>query len=132
MFNKKKEDTKIDLLGKTNRIVEGSIIKGDITTVTDFRLDGQLIGNFKTTGKLVIGPKAIVLGDVVAANLDIEGRFEGRLKIQGLLTLKSSSIVKGEMLIGKLSVEPGADVTATCSMKEGEKEVIKTAVKSEK
>jgi cytoskeletal protein CcmA (bactofilin family) len=29
-----------ELLGKTNRIVEGTTIKGDITLQTDFRLDG--------------------------------------------------------------------------------------------
>jgi cytoskeletal protein CcmA (bactofilin family) len=46
MFNKQKPYT--DLLGKTNRIVEGTIIKGDIVSA-DFRLDGELIGNFHST-----------------------------------------------------------------------------------
>ena len=43
-----------DLLGKTNRIVEGTTIKGDIISPADFRLDGHLIGNFQTKGKIVI------------------------------------------------------------------------------
>jgi cytoskeletal protein CcmA (bactofilin family) len=33
------------LLGKTNRIVEGTTIAGDICTKADFRLDGILTGN---------------------------------------------------------------------------------------
>jgi cytoskeletal protein CcmA (bactofilin family) len=38
---------------KTNRIVEGTVIRGDITSKADFRLEWELIGNFETTGKLV-------------------------------------------------------------------------------
>lgn len=119
MFDKSKYKPTTDLLGKTNRIVEGTTIKGDITSTADFRLDGQLIGNFTSNGKLVIGPSAIVLGDIIAENLDIEGRFEGRIKVTGMLSLKSKSVVKGEVLVGKLSVEPGADFTASCVMKSG-------------
>ncbi len=115
MFDKSKPNTDSSL-GKTNRIVEGTTIKGEINSTADFRLDGKLIGNFTSNAKLVIGPKAEVLGDIIASNLDIEGRFEGRLKISGLLALKESASVKGEMVVGKLSVEPGANVTATCTM----------------
>ena len=44
MFDKVKNQD--HLLGKTNRIVEGTSINGDIITKADFRLDGTLIGNF--------------------------------------------------------------------------------------
>ena len=118
MFDKTKENSDA-ALGKTNRIVEGTIIKGDIASKTDFRLDGELIGNFKSNSKLVIGANAVVIGDVEAGNLDIEGKFEGKLNVTGLLSLKSKSTVKGEMVIGKLSVEPGAEITATCAMQTG-------------
>jgi cytoskeletal protein CcmA (bactofilin family) len=49
MFNKKAKPY-TELLGKTNRIVEGTIIKGDIVSQADFRLDGELIGNFSLLG----------------------------------------------------------------------------------
>ena len=55
MFNKNQK-VHTDVLGKTNRIVEGTIIKGDIISQADFRLDGYLIGNFQSEGKIVIGP----------------------------------------------------------------------------
>ena len=53
MFDKKPKSY-TDLLGKTNRIVEGTVIKGDILSHADFRLDGNLIGNFKSNGKIVL------------------------------------------------------------------------------
>ena len=52
MFEKVKNQD--HLLGKTNRIVEGTIITGDISTLADFRLDGKLKGNFTSEGKIVI------------------------------------------------------------------------------
>jgi cytoskeletal protein CcmA (bactofilin family) len=106
-----------DLLGKTNRIVEGTIIKGDIISKADFRLDGELIGNFKSQEKIVIGPTGIVIGDIECNNADIEGKFVGKIKVTELLNVKDKAIIQGEVTVGKLSVEPGADFSASCVMK---------------
>ncbi|MES2240864.1 MAG: polymer-forming cytoskeletal protein [Bacteroidota bacterium] len=117
MFNKK-DKPYTDLLGKTNRIVEGTIIKGDIISKADFRLDGELIGNFQSEGKLVIGPSGSVTGDISCNNADIEGKFSGTIKVVELLNVKSKASVHGDATVGKLSVEPGADFSASCTMKE--------------
>lgn len=65
MFEKKPKSY-TDLLGKTNRIVEGTIIKGNIHSHADFRLDGNLVGNFQSEGKIVIGPAGSVKGDILS------------------------------------------------------------------
>jgi cytoskeletal protein CcmA (bactofilin family) len=106
-----------DLLGKTNRIVEGTTITGDINSPADFRLDGHLIGNFQSKGKIVIGPAGSVKGDIICKNADIEGRFEGKIQVQEILNVKSKSHIIGEVVCGKLSVEPGAEFSASCVMK---------------
>ena len=124
MFNKKKDKPYTDLLGKTNRIVEGTVIKGDIVSKADFRLDGVLIGNFQSTGKLVIGPTGSVTGDISCNNADIEGVFNGTIIVTELLNIKSKANIKGEVTVGKLSVEPGADFSASCIMKESQKPII--------
>lgn len=124
MFTKKKEKPYTDLLGKTNRIVEGTIIKGDIISKADFRLDGELVGNFQSTGKLVIGPTGSVTGDISCNNADIEGKFDGNIQVVELLNVKSKATIKGEVTVGKLSVEPGADFSASCSMKEIQKPTV--------
>lgn len=116
MFAKPKNNSK-DLLGKTNRIVEGTKIKGDISSVADFRLDGELIGNFTSEGKIVIGPTGKIVGNITCKNADIEGSYEGKIIISELLTIKSKAKIKGEVLTAKLAVEPGAEFTASCQMK---------------
>lgn len=116
MFDKKQKPY-TDLLGKTNRIVEATTITGDISSKADFRLDGNLIGNFHSEGKIVIGPLGSVKGDIICKSADIEGKFEGKIQVTELLNIKATARINGEVLVGKLSVEPGADFTATCTMK---------------
>ena len=120
MFDKKTKSY-TDLLGKTNRIVEGTTIKGDIVSPADFRLDGHLIGNFESKGKLVIGPAGSLTGDVQCKNCDIEGKYKGKILVTELLNVKLKSSVQGEVVCGKLSVEPGADFSASCIMKPNSK-----------
>jgi cytoskeletal protein CcmA (bactofilin family) len=120
-----------DLLGKTNRIVEGTTIKGDIISPPDFRLDGHLVGNFQSKGKIVIGPAGSVKGDVICKNADIEGKFEGKIQVQEILNIKSKAHIIGEVVCGKLSVEPGAEFSASCIMKQHVKNLIADGKPSE-
>ena len=115
MFDKVKKNG-TELLGKTNRIVEGTSIIGDIVSKADFRLDGELIGNFTSQGKLVIGVQGVVKGEIVCNNADIEGEFQGKIKVLEVLNIKATAHIHGEVAVGKLSIEPGADFTATCTM----------------
>lgn len=115
MFDKKSKPQN-ELLGKTNRIVEGTIIKGDIVSVADFRLDGELIGNFQSKGKIVIGLAGSVTGDIICENADIEGKFIGKIQVADVLNVKENATIQGEVTVGKLSVEPGANFTASCKM----------------
>lgn len=123
MFEKNKKSY-TELLGKTNRIVEGTVITGDIISQADFRLDGELTGNFQSKGKIVIGPAGMVTGDITCKNADIEGRFNGKIKVSEILNVKQKASIHGEVICGKLSVEPGADFSASCMMKTNSKSKI--------
>lgn len=116
MFDKPQKSY-TDLLGKTNRMVEGTTIEGNIISQADFRLDGHLIGNFTSTGRLVIGPAGSVTGDVICKTADIEGKFNGKIDVTDILNIRSKASIKGEATVGKLSVEPGADFSASCVMR---------------
>lgn len=116
MFDKPQKSY-TDLLGKTNRIVEGTTIKGDIISQADFRLDGELVGNFTSKGKIVIGPAGSVTGDIKCKNADIEGKFNGKIEVAEVLNVKAKAHIIGEVITGRLSVEPGAEFSASCVMK---------------
>ncbi|NER09885.1 protein CcmA, bactofilin family [Muriicola jejuensis] len=103
--------------GQPNRIEKHTKIKGDIVSEADFRIDGKLNGNLKTSGKVVIGKDGYINGKVECLNADIEGNFNGELLVSELLTLKSSALIEGTVTVAKLAVEPGATFNASCSMK---------------
>jgi cytoskeletal protein CcmA (bactofilin family) len=99
-----------------NRLVEGTSITGEIISEGNIRIDGKLKGTIATKGKLVIGPKGVVEGEIVCGDADIEGKLLGTIKVNGLLSLKSTSKLEGDIFTGKLAIEPGASFSGACSM----------------
>ena len=101
-----------------NMIGKGTIIKGDIKSDGDFRIDGTLNGSINSNGKIVVGQTGIIEGEINCQNADISGAVKATIKVRELLSLKSSSRVNGEVYTGKLAIEPGAKFTGTCNMGE--------------
>ena len=113
----KKGKTTSESVNQQNTIAKGTTITGDIISDGDFRIEGTILGNVKTPGKVVLGKTGIINGTLKGANADIEGKFSGKLILSDTLSLKSSAFVEGEVEVGKLAVEPGAAFNATCLMK---------------
>lgn len=126
MFSEnKKEKQSIEGLSSQNIISQGTKIVGDFNSEGDFRIDGILEGNIKTSGKVVVGKSGLVKGTLQGTDAYFEGKFSGKLAISGTLTLKSSAVIEGEVVAGKLAVEPGATFNVTCVMKGTVKEMNK-------
>lgn len=121
MFSDNKRDRSATEFGagQPNRIEKNTKIKGNITSEADFRIDGKLEGNVKTSGKVVIGKGGLIKGKVECVNADIEGNFNGELYVKDLLSLKASAVIDGTVSVSKLSVEPGATFNAACTMGKG-------------
>ena len=101
-----------------NLISNGTEITGDINSSGDIRIDGSLVGNLKTKGKVVIGPTGRAKGELYCKNVEVSGTIEGKLAVEQLLNLKSTSKIIGEIITTRLSIEPGAKFTGTCKMSE--------------
>ncbi len=99
-----------------NIISEGTKIKGDINANGDIRIDGELIGNILAKGKLVIGPKGRIEGQINCSNIEIAGYIKGKVTASELLNMKATSQITGDIVAGKLSVEPGSLFSGSCNM----------------
>jgi len=130
MFSEKKE--KLPQVLERNIIGKNTSIVGDVVSEGDFRIDGNVKGTIKTTGRVVIGKTGNANGKIECNNADIEGVFSGELSVNSLLTLKATAHISGNVTLGKLSVEPGAEFNATCSMKGSVKELKNEQTKEEK
>jgi len=101
---------------KVNSIVEGTTLNGEIKAPGNFRIDGTVTGNMAIEGRLIIGAKGSVQGEVVCKDAEIEGFFKGNLRVNGLLALKSSSNIQGDAVFQRLMVEEGATLKCTCNL----------------
>ena len=99
-----------------NQIGTGTVIKGNIESSGDIRFDGNLVGNIKTKGKVVIGSTGEVKGEVNCSSSIVEGKIEGKIIVDELLTLNATSVINGDIVAKKLAIEPGARFSGNCNM----------------
>lgn len=126
MFSEKqKEKQMVEGKPSQNIISQGTKMVGDFNSEGDFRVDGIIEGNIKTSGKVVVGKTGLIKGTLQGTDAYFDGKFSGKLALSGTLTLKASAFVEGEVVVGKLAVEPGATFNVTCIMKGTVKEMNK-------
>ena len=99
-----------------NIIGNGTLIKGDISSKGDFRVDGSVKGNFKSDLKLVIGPNGYIEGNISCKDCEILGKVNGNIHVQENLVLRESAQINGDIQANRLSIEAGASFTGHCSM----------------
>ena len=97
--------------GLHNTLAAGTNVKGNIITETDFRLDGQVDGDINCSGKIVVGPKGRVVGNIISTNAEVLGEVEG-----SVLVLKATANIKGDVFAQSLEIEPNARFNGVCNM----------------
>ena len=100
----------------TTLIGTGTTLKGDISSNSDLRIDGTVIGNIHSSAKIVIGANGVVEGDISGAQADIVGKVSGNIRAKELLQLRGECEVTGNLYAGKLQVEPTATFNGQCHM----------------
>ncbi len=113
---KKKGNNVANNPDRLNAIMEGSKVIGDMITVSNLRIDGEVVGNISSPSKIVIGENGSVQGNIICTDADIEGVVTGTIKVDNLLSLKSTSKISGEITTGKLFIEEGAMFDGNCTM----------------
>ncbi len=102
-----------------NSIVSGTEINGEIKSPGNFRVDGKVKGNVTIEGRLIIGDKGIIEGDVKCKSAEIEGTFRGTIVVDEILSLRASAQIFGDAVFSKLKVEEGAQLSCSCNIKKG-------------
>ena len=97
-------------------ISAGTTLKGDISSNSDLRIDGTVIGNIHSSSKVIIGGTGVVEGDIAATQTDITGKVSGNIRVKELLQLRGESMVTGNLYAGKLQIEPTATFNGQCYM----------------
>lgn len=91
-----------------NSLVAGTVIKGNVQSETDIRMDGTLEGNLQSSAKVIIGKSALITGDIDCNSIVIQGKVEGNITAQSSLHIQETGKVKGNITTHKLIIEDGA------------------------
>lgn len=99
-----------------NLIASGTIIKGEINSNADIRIDGSIEGTIFSKGRVVLGEKGTVKGEIKAANVDIMGSLTGNIFTSNTISLKSTGKINGDINTQTLIIEEGAQFNGNCKM----------------
>jgi cytoskeletal protein CcmA (bactofilin family) len=99
-----------------NLLASGTTINGDIHSDSDLRLDGRMVGDIVTTGKVILGPVATLKGNIKSSNAEICGEVCGDVDAPEQLMLRSQAKVTGTIRTSTLVVESGAIFDGACQM----------------
>jgi cytoskeletal protein CcmA (bactofilin family) len=83
-------------------------IKGTLSFGQALTFEGKIEGEIKTQGRVVIGQKAIVQGDVYAGAVVIAGRVTGNVVVTERCELQPEAQLIGDLKSPKLLIGEGA------------------------
>jgi cytoskeletal protein CcmA (bactofilin family) len=116
MFNKKEETPQSFSMQVINNIGNGTVIEGNIRTEGDIRIDGKIVGNIVSKGRLVTGPTSEIIGDLVCVNGNIDGKVKGNIQVSETLRITKTAVIDGNISVKKLIVDEGAVIQAKIAM----------------
>jgi cytoskeletal protein CcmA (bactofilin family) len=112
---------KISSVNIPNQLNAGTSIQGSIILEGHLRLDGKIMGDITCSGKVVIGEKGEVVGNIHCQSADIMGVVHGEIKVKESASLFAKSMVKGDIYTVGINIEPGAVFNGKCIMGSNEK-----------
>ena len=115
MFKSNKTDSPI-IGGSATLISPGTVLRGDIKSDNDLRIDGTIYGNISSSAKVVVGPSGFVEGNIVGKQADITGKVSGNISVEESLQLRADCNVNGNLSAANLQVDPSAVFNGQCQM----------------
>lgn len=99
---------------------EGIEIKGTLRFEGSVRIDGKFVGKVVSPATLIVGPNAVVDGEVEVGEIEIHGALRGQVKASQRATIHGTGKVDADLDTHSLVIEPGAHFNGRCEMRKKE------------
>jgi cytoskeletal protein CcmA (bactofilin family) len=122
MAQEKASDFSINTIIGPNTWLFGNIEAGGFT-----RVDGSIHGDVKAKGRVVIGERARIKGNVTGTNITIGGVVCGNIIADGHLVILCTAIVLGDIITRRIQADDGCFINGrvmVCSSDEAWKKTI--------
>ncbi len=107
--------------GLDGRLAEGTHITGTLKFESAVQIDGRFEGNVTSSGKLILGPTALVDAEIVVGELEVQGKLRGKVQAKERLLIRDGGVVEANIVTGRLAIESGAIFRGSCEMPEQER-----------
>jgi cytoskeletal protein CcmA (bactofilin family) len=109
MFSKDKASTTEKAVPNSATLISaGTVLKGDLKSDSDLRIDGTIHGNVTSSAKVIVGPTGMVEGHIQGVQADITGKVVGNITVKELAQLRTKATVQGNITAVSLQIESGA------------------------
>ncbi|MCL2244536.1 MAG: polymer-forming cytoskeletal protein [Treponema sp.] len=85
-------------------------LTGDIEVAGFARIDGSIRGNVSAKGRVVIGERARMKGNVTGTNMTIGGVVYGNIIADGHLIILSTALIIGDIITRRIQADDGCFV----------------------
>ncbi len=94
----------------------GTTLTGSIESGGFTRVDGFLRGDLKANGRVVIGERARMKGNVSGTNITIGGVVTGNIIADGHLVILSTALVIGDIITRRIQADDGCFINGRISV----------------
>ena len=94
--------------GRNTYIGPGVKIKGEISADAEMVIDGEVQGRLELKQNLVVGPKGVVNGDIVARSVQVGGKVVGNVRGLDRFELLQSGRIEGDVVSPRVVIAEGA------------------------
>jgi len=101
-------------------------LAGDIEAGGFTRVDGSIRGNVGAKGRVIIGERARVKGNVSGKNITIGGVVCGNVIADGHLVILSTAIIIGEIITRRIQADDGCFINGRVSVCQNDESWTKT------
>ena len=121
MAQDKSSDFSINTIIGPNSDLAGNIETGGFT-----RIDGNIRGNVRAKGRVVIGERARMKGNVTGTNITIGGVVVGNVIANGHLVILSTAVVIGDIITRRIQADDGSFINGKVAVCPNEDNWVKT------
>lgn len=97
-------------------IGEDIIFKGILRFSKTLQIEGQFRGTIESNGKLIIGDKGKLNGDISIGSLVVQGQLEGNAEASDLIKIIKHGKIIGDIKTPEIEIESGAKFIGNCVM----------------
>lgn len=94
-------------IAEVTLLSKGMKLAGDLQSLSDIRIEGEISGSVITLGKVIVSEEATVMGDISAFSLEVYGKLRGNISIDDHVILGKESDFEGDIVCKSIEISKG-------------------------